>query len=413
MQSSKLSAIFLVTSMVQPATSASYTLSVLTLYFLRLGAAGFGGPIALVGYMHRDLVEERHWISEAEYQEGLTLAQVAPGPLAAQLGFYMGYVHHGWLGSALIGLAFVLPSFLIVVALGWAYSLYGGLSWMQSVFYGVGAAVIGVIAISAYKLTIKTISNNRVLWAICLVNAIATVATQSELVPLILGGGVITWLIARPPKFAQGRSKLHSIAIWPLLPVLAAVPASTTSVALASGPALLMQIAWFFAFAGSFVFGSGLAIIPFLYGGVVKQFAWLTPAQFVDAVAVAMITPGPVVITAGFIGYLVADLPGACVAAAAMFLPCYLLTVLPAPYFKKHGKTPAIAAFVKGVTAAATGAIAGAVVVLGRQSLTDIPTLAIAVVTLASLWILGKKLPEPLVVLIAAGMGLLLYPLTH
>ncbi len=198
-----------------------------------------------------------------------------------------------------------------------------------------------------------------------------------------------------------------------MLTALAAVPASTTAAALATGPALLGQIAWFFAFAGSFVFGSGLAIIPFLYGGVVKQFAWLTPAQFVDAVAVAMITPGPVVITAVFIGYLVAGFPGACVAAAAMFLPCYFLTVIPAPYFKKHGKTPAIAAIVKGVTAAATGAIAGAVVVLGRQSLVDIPTLAIAVATLVALWNLGKKLPEPLVVLIAAGMGLVLYPLTH
>ncbi len=190
--------------MAQAAPLASYTLPELTFYFLRLGAAGFGGPIALVGYMHRDLVEERGWVSEQEYQEGLTLAQVAPGPLAAQLGFYMGYVHHGWLGSALVGLAFVLPSFLIVVALGWAYTLYGGLSWMQSVFYGVGAAVIGIIAISAYKLTTKTIGNNCLLWAIYLVNAIATVVTQSELVPLILGGGVVTWLIACPSKFLQG-----------------------------------------------------------------------------------------------------------------------------------------------------------------------------------------------------------------
>lgn len=399
--------------MVESVASVRYTLVGLVRYFLRLGAAGFGGPIALVGYMHRDLVEERGWITEQEYQEGLTLAQVAPGPLAAQLGFYMGYVHHGWLGSALVGLAFVLPSFLIVVALGWAYTLYGGLSWMQAVFYGVGASVIGIIAISAYKLTKKTIGSNRVLWAIYLVNALATVITQSELVPLILGGGVVTWLIACPPGFMRGGSKLQGIVAWPLFTTLAALPPSTTSVAVATGPALLGQIALFFAFAGSFVFGSGLAIVPFLYGGVVKQFAWLTPAQFVDAVAVAMITPGPVVITAGFIGYLVAGFAGACVAAAAMFVPCYLLTVLPAPYFKRHGKTPAISAFVKGVTAAATGAIAGAVVVLGRQSLIDIPTVMIAAITLVGLWSLGRKLPEPLVVLMAAGLGVMLYPLTH
>jgi chromate transporter len=177
--------------------------------------------------------------------------------------------------------------------------------------------------------------------------------------------------------------------------------------------ALLGQIFIFFATAGSFVFGSGLAIIPFLYGGVVKEFQWLDPQQFLDAVAVAMITPGPVVITTGFIGFLVAGFPGACVAAIAMFIPCYLLTIIPAPYFKKHGKNPSIAAFVKGVTVAATGAIAGAVVVLGRQSLRDLPTLLIGLITLAVLWRFGKKVPEPLIVVLAALVGLGIYPLFH
>lgn len=383
----------------------SYSLKQLTQYFLRLGALGFGGPIALVGYMHRDLVEERQWISEAGYQEGLTLAQVAPGPLAAQLAFYLGYLHYGFLGSALVGLAFVLPSFLIVVALGWAYTLYGGLSWMQAVFYGVGACVIGIIAQSAYKLTRKTVGKDWLLRAIYLVNAVSTVVTQSERIDLILAGGVLVWLIKAPPRSWFKRPRLNSFVGLPLVPLLATVPTATVP--------LLWQIFIFFGTAGSFVFGSGLAIVPFLYGGVVKHYQWLDPQQFVDAVAVAMITPGPVVITTGFIGFLVAGFAGACVAAIAMFIPCYLLTIIPAPYFRKHGKKPGIAAFVNGVTVAATGAIAGAVVVLGRQSLRDLPTLLIGVVTLAALWRFGKKLPEPVVVAISAVVGLLVYPLTH
>jgi chromate transporter len=379
-----------------------YSLKQLAQYFLKLGTLGFGGPIALVGYMHRDLVEERQWISEAGYQEGLTLAQVAPGPLAAQLSFYLGYLHYGIFGSAIVGVAFVLPSFLMVVALGWAYTLYGGLSWMQAVFYGVGAAVIGIIAISAYKLTRKTVGTSWLLWGIYLVNAATTIVTESERVELILGAGFLVWLIKSPPKNWLKGNRMNSFLGLPFLPLLASVPPATSG--------LLGQIFLYFAAAGSFVFGSGLAIIPFLYGGVVKDFQWLNTQQFLDAVAVAMITPGPVVITTGFIGFLVAGFPGACVAAIAMFIPCYLLTIIPAPYFKKHGKNPGISAFVNGVTVAATGAIAGAVVVLGRQSLHDIPTLAIALVTLIALWKLGKKLPEPLIVVLAAIVGLVLYP---
>lgn len=383
----------------------TYSLKQLTQYFLKLGALGFGGPIALVGYMHRDLVEERQWISESAYQEGLTLAQVAPGPLAAQLGFYMGYVHYGILGSALVGLAFVLPSFLMVVALGWAYTLYGGLSWMQAVFYGVGAAVIGIIAISAYKLTRKTVGTDWLLWGIYLVNAAVTIITRSERVELILGAGALVWLIKSPPTGRFKLNRLNNFIPLPFVSILAAVPGTTS--------ALLGQIFLFFAAAGSFVFGSGLAIIPFLYGGVVTDFQWLNAQEFLDAVAVAMITPGPVVITTGFIGFLVAGFPGACVAAIAMFIPCYLLTIIPAPYFKKHGKKPGISAFVNGVTVAATGAIAGAVVVLGRQSIRDIPTILIGGITLAALSKFGKKLPEPIIVAIAAVVGLVVYPLTQ
>lgn len=380
-----------------------YTLWQMVLYMLRLGALGFGGPVALVGYMHRDLVEDRQWITQEDYKEGLALAQMAPGPLAAQLGIYMGYVHYRVRGATLAGIAFVLPSFLMVVALGWAYVQFGGLAWMQAVFYGVGAAVIGIIAMSAKKLTQKSVGTDKLLWAIYLVLAAVTVITESEVAWLFIAGGVLVWFLRAPPRWLS-KTSIHAAAL--------------TQVPLAGGflgsmdASLLTQIAIFFAKAGAFVFGSGLAIVPFLYGGVVTEHQWLTDKQFVDAVAVAMITPGPVVITVGFIGYLVAGLAGATVAALATFIPCYLFTIIPAPYFKKYGKLPGVIAFVDGITAAAIGAIAGSVIVIAKRSIIDIPTAIIALATVALLWRF-KKLQEPIIIAAAALVGLVLYPLLH
>lgn len=396
-------------------TSPAYTLGDLVRYALRLGTCGFGGPVALVGFMHRDLVERRQWISEAEYKEGLTLAQIMPGPLAAQLAIYLGYVHYGVLGATLVGSGFVLPSFLMVLALGWAYVSYGGLPWMQAVFYGVGAAVIGIITISAAKLTQKTVGRNPLLWAIYLASAAATIITETEHILLFLAAGALVWFVR------VGRGTPPAAAALGLIPPL--VGAATPSGAVPLGT-LCGQIALFFTKAGAFVFGSGLAIVPFLYGGVVKEYGWLDDRQFLDAVAVAMITPGPVVITVGFIGYLVgaqaggpwAGLAGATIAALATFLPCYLFTIIPAPYFRKHGKRPGIVAFVDGVTAAAVGAIAGACAVLGRRTLFETgwdlqtPKLVILLVTMGLL-LRFKKLPEPLVILAAAICGLVLWPL--
>jgi chromate transporter len=380
-----------------------YTLWQMVLYMLRLGALGFGGPVALVGYMHRDLVEERRWISQGDYKEGLALAQMAPGPLAAQLGIYLGFVHYRIRGATLAGLAFVLPSFLMVVALGWAYVRFGGLPWMQAVFYGVGAAVIGIIAMSAKKLTEKSVGRDRPLWAIYLLLAAVTVITESEVAWLFIAGGVLVWLLRAPPKWLA-RSGIQAAAMTqaPLAGgFLGAVDAS-----------LLTQIAIFFGKAGAFVFGSGLAIVPFLYGGIVTEHHWLDDKQFVDAVAVAMITPGPVVITVGFIGYLIAGLPGATVAALSTFIPCYLFTIIPAPYFKKYGRLPGVVAFVDGITAAAVGAITGSVIVLARRSLIDVPTILIAVATALLLWRF-KRLQEPVIIAAAAVLGLAVYPLMH
>ncbi|OUL93650.1 chromate transporter [Paraburkholderia hospita] len=381
----------------------TYTLGQLVRYMLRLGTVGFGGPVALAGYMHRDLVERLGWISEEDYKEGIALAQLAPGPMAAQLAIYLGYVHFRVLGATLVGIAFVIPSFLMVVALGWAYAHFGGLSWMQAVFYGVGAAVVGIIAMSAYKLTKKTVGSDRLLWAIFLTLAAVTFVTESEIAWLFIAAGVIGWLRRAPPKWLT-KGTVNGLAVG-YLPVMSGVFSGLDL-------PLLGQIGLFFAKAGAFVFGSGLAIVPFLYGGVVTEHHWLNDRQFVDAVAVAMITPGPVVITVGFIGYLVAGLAGACVAALGTFLPCYLFTVLPAPYFKKYGRLPGVKAFVDGITAAAVGAITGSVLVIAKRSLIDIPTIALALATVLLL-LRFKKLQEPVIVIAAALFGLVVYPLVH
>lgn len=379
-----------------------YTLRQLILYFFKLGYSGFGGPVALVGYMHRDLVEDRKWISEEAYKDGLALAQLAPGPLAAQLGIYLGYVHYRISGATLCGLAFVLPSFLMVVAIGIAYKMFGGLPWMQAIFYGVGAAVVGIISVSSFKLTEKTIgkinlkaiAQNWLLWTFFLVAAFVTFLSEREEIILFVAAGLLYMVIKAPPEWLKKISVSKSVFLFGI---------GFWQFELGT----LGKIAWFFTKAGAFVFGSGLAIVPFLHGGVVSEYHWLNEQEFIDAVAVAMITPGPVVITVGFIGYLVAGFPGAMVAALATFLPCYMFTILPAPYFKKYGKHPGIKAFVDGITAAVIGALAGAVMVIAIRTINDIPTALIATVTILIL-LQNKKVKEPYIILVAAVIGLVL-----
>jgi chromate transporter len=356
-------------------------------YFLRLGTIGFGGPIALAGYMQRDLVERRGWLSSDEYLEGLALAQLAPGPLAAQLAIYLGYILHGLVGATVVGFAFIAPSFLMVLALAAAYVRFGGLAWMQAVFYGVGAAAIAIICRSAVKLVKTTLKRDLLLWGIFIVLAVTTAVTKREIVWLFLGGGILSIAVKALPK-----PKMPRVGMF-LLPI--------ASTAFANNPTL--EIFAFFAKAGLFVFGSGLAIVPFLHGGVVIEHHWLTERQFIDAVAVAMITPGPVVITVAFIGFLVAGTAGAFAAALGVFLPTYLVVVCLAPSYRRYSNNAQLRAFVQGVTAGAVGAIAGAVVVLARGAIRDLPTALIAIVTL--LLLMRSRVPEPVLILGSAAVG--------
>src|SRR5437773_1371260 len=298
--------------MVDCASTVSFTLRELLVYFLRLGTLGFGGPIALAGHMQKDLVEERRWVSKQDYLEGLAFSQLSPGPLAAQLAMYLGWLRAGTIGATVVGIAFILPSFLMVLVLAGLYVHFGQLHWIQGMFYGIGAAVIAIIARSAIKLVRTTVGKDWLLWVIFATLAVTTAWTESEIVWLFVLCGIITLLVKAPPRLT-GRT--------PTMALFGGFGKLLTGVHGLASLGTLGLLSLFFLKAGAFVFGSGLAIVPFLYGGVVVKFHWLTERQFVDAVAVAMITPGPVVITAAFIGYLVAGPLGAVVAACAVFAP--------------------------------------------------------------------------------------------
>jgi chromate transporter len=365
-------------------------------YFLVLGSIGFGGPIALAGSMQRELVERRGWVSHDDYLQGLALAQLCPGPLAAQLAMYLGWLRRGTLGASVVAAAFILPSFLMVLVLSALYVQYGGLPWMRGAFYGIGAAVIAIIVRSALKLVGKTVARDGLLWIVLAVNAGLTAWTEKEIVWVFILSGLLVWLIQAPPSGLARRA----------LPCLGVAPAwLLVGLRGAASWPTLVRVAAYFGEAGVFVFGSGLAIVPFLRGGVVEHFRWLDDRQFLDAVAVAMITPGPVVITVAFIGFLVAGFAGALAASVGVFLPCYLFVVLLAPHYRRYADNRSVKAFVRGVTAAACGAICGAAFVLGCRAILDGPTVAIFFAAVALLTFV-RKLPEPVLIGLAGVAGL-------
>jgi chromate transporter len=373
-------------------------------YFLGLGIWGFGGPIATVGYMQRDLVERRAWLSSRDFVDGVALGQTMPGPLAAQVVMWLGFLRGRVLGAFAAAVAFIAPSFLLVLGLAVIYSRFQGSRLVQALFYGIAPAVMAVIAIAAYKLARLTNRDDRRLWIISLVLMVVTALTGAEIALLFITAGLLMVVLDAPPRWLRRRPRLPAAGVLPL-PVSVAVAAK--AVAAAAGAGTLLTLAWFFAKAGALTFGSGLAIVPFLRDGVVHQHHWLTDSQFLDAVAVGLITPGPVVITATFVGYLAAGWLGAIVATVAIFTPIFLGVVVPGPWFIRHRDNAQIRAFVKGATAAAAGAIAGAVIVLSRQTITDWVTVGVAVGTLAVL--LRWKVKEPYVVAAGAIVGIALH----
>jgi chromate transporter len=372
-------------------------------YFLGLGTWGFGGPIASVGYMQRDLVERRGWLSRQDFLDGVALGQTMPGPLAAQVVMWLGFLRAGTLGALATAAAFIAPSFLLVLTVAVVYAHYQGLAAVQALFHGIAPAVMAIIAVAAYKLGRLTNHRDVRLWTISLVLAVVTALTGAEIALLFIAAGLLMIVLdARPRRLRPRRTPALGVTGLP-----GVGPLAGKALAAAAGGGTLLALGWFFVKAGAFIFGSGLAIVPFLREGVVHQHHWLTDSQFLDAVAMGLITPGPVVITATFIGYLTAGWQGAIVATVAIFTPIFLGVVVPGRWFIRHRDNPQIQAFVKGATAAAAGAIAGAVVVLSRQTITDWPAAAIAVVALAVL--LRWKVKEPILVGLGAAAGIALH----
>jgi chromate transporter len=370
-------------------------LTELLFYFLRLGLLGFGGPVALVGQMEREVVAERGWLSWEQMREAIAICQSLPGPLAIQVGIYIAYLRGGFWGAWVGGWAFIFPNFVIVAVLGALYVYFGDLKPVTAIFYGVSPAVIALILHSCYRLA-KLGMEDRLQWLIASVCLVVTVILQAEVALLFIGAGIIgilsygNLLQRRPPPVAM------SIAA---LPALAPVASSST----------LVKLLLFFLKAGSLTFGSGLVIVPFLQQGIVQQYGWMDQRQFLIAVAVGMISPGPVVITATFVGYLVAGFWGSLVATIGIFFPSFIFVLVAAPLLARHGANPNVQGFVRGAYAAAIGTILGACILLGRIAIGDWLTALIGAASLAALF--RWKVSNPLLIAATAVIGLLAYPI--
>ncbi|WP_426442727.1 chromate efflux transporter [Bradyrhizobium genosp. P] len=366
-------------------------------YFLRLGCLGFGGPVALVGQMERELVDGKKWLTKEQMREAIAICQSLPGPLAIQVGVYISYLRGGFWGAWAGGWAFILPNFIIVAALGALYVYLGDLKAVTAIFYGVSPAVIALILHSCYRLA-KLGMEDYLQWGIAAVCLVVTVVLQAEVALLFIGAGIVGILYygnifrRRPPVALE-------IATLPVLAQLA--PTASNSI--------LGKLLLFFLKAGSLTFGSGLVIVPFLEQGLVQQFGWLDERQFLIAVAIGMISPGPVVITATFVGYLVAGFWGSLVSTIGIFLPSFLLVLIAAPLLARHRANPNVQGFVKGAYAAAIGTILGACILLGRIAIGDWLTALIGIVSLAILF--RWKVSNPLLIAATAAVGLIAYPI--
>src|SRR5919198_1157877 len=371
----------------------------LVLYYLRLGALGFGGPVALCGQMERELVQERKWVTKDEMREGIAICQSMPGPLAIQVGIYISYLRGGFWGAWAGGWTFILPNFIIVASLGALYTYFGGLPPVTAIFYGVAPAVIALILSSCYRLA-KLGMEDWMQWLIATVCFVITVAMQAEVALLFIISGIV--------GIAYYGSLFRGTAV-PSLPFLAAAPVAGATGANVAAGSVLTKLLVFFLKAGSLTFGSGLVIVPFLEKGLVQQTGWLDERQFLVAVAMGMISPGPVVITATFVGYLVAGFWGSLVSTVGIFLPSFLFVLLVAPILVRNRENPNVRGFVKGAYAAAIGTILGASILLGKIAIGDWLTGLIAVLSLVVL--VRWKVSNPILVAATAIIGLIAFPI--
>jgi chromate transporter len=371
-------------------------------YFLRLGLLGFGGPVALVGQMERELVTERGWLTREEMREAIAVCQSLPGPLAIQVGIFIAYLRGGQRGAWAGGWAFILPNFLIVAALGALYVHFGGLKPVTAIFYGVSPAVIALILHSCYRLA-RLGMEDSVQWLLAMVCFAITLILRAEVALVFIGAGIVGVL-------CYGR-----VVRWPSSSAPLAAPLPGLPAACAAGPAanlsILGKLLLFFLKAGALTFGSGLVIVPFLQQAVVQQYGWLNERDFLVAVAVGMISPGPVVITATFVGFLVAGFWGSVAATIGIFLPSFLLVLVAAPIVARYRANPNVQGFIKGAYAAAIGTILGACILLGRVAIGDWLTVTIGIAALIALFL--WRLSTPLLMAATAAVGLIAFPLIH
>jgi len=354
------------------------TLGRLVAYFLRLGALGFGGPVALANLMRRDLVEARGWITPDEYEDGLALAAACPGPLAYQLGIYCGYVRFGVFGALAVAVAFGLPPFLLVTAGAAFYRTYAGDWHLRALFYGIAPVVVALIVKACWNLGAKTLRRDVRAWIFAVVACAITAILQREIAPLFIAAGLLGIVVFGGPIRSS--------------PALSVVP----------------QLFLFFFKTGLLVFGSGLVIVPFLKTQVVDQYHWLNDRTFLDAVAVGMISPGPVVITATFVGYLLAGFPGAAAATAGIFSPPVLFVILATPLLLRYRAHPRLRGFIRGVSTAVVGVLVGTTWLVGRTAIVDWTTAILCAVAVLIVVFL-KRVPEPLVIVAGGITGLIVF----
>ena len=375
----------------------------LVLYFLRLGFMGFGGPVALVGQMERELVGERKWLTRDEMREAVAVCQSLPGPLAIQVGIFIAYLRGGFWGAWAGGWAFILPNFLIVAALGALFVHFGDLKGVSGIFYGVSPAVIALILHSSYRLA-KLGMEDRLQWLIAAACFAVTVLLEAEVAVLFILSGTVG-LLYYGRLFKGGGGQRPLLALSPAAPILLATAAAPEA---ASG-SVILKLLLFFLKAGAFTFGSGLVIVPFLQQGLVTEYGWLGEREFLIAVAVGMISPGPVVITATFVGYLVAGFWGSLASTVGIFLPSFFIVLIAAPIVARHRANPNLQGFIKGAYAAAIGTILGACVLLGKIAIGDWLTALIGIVSLAVLF--RWKVSNPLLIAVTAVVGLIAFPI--
>jgi chromate transporter len=390
----------------EPPERTNLSLSQMVLYFLRLGTLGFGGPVALANSMRRDLAETRGWLTEGEYDQGLAIAAACPGPLAYQLGVYCGYIRFGVAGGLAVAIAFALPPFLLVVAVGWLYTRFATNWQLRALFYGVAPIVVALILKACWNLGKKTLQRDVPAWIIFLLSCAITVVVQKELTAIFLVAGLLgIFLFARSAGSVGSPAGARGAGAMIFLLTPAGFAAGSASVSAMTGKLFL-----FFFKTGLLVFGSGLVIVPFLKTYVVDQYHWLGNREFLDSVAIGMISPGPVVISATFVGFLLNGIAGAVAASVGIFAPAVLFTILATPLLLRYAGNARLQGFIRGITVAVVGVLVGTTYLVARTAVGDVLTVAIAVIALAVLF-LWEKVPEPLLVGAGALIGLLAYPL--